>query len=453
MNKFTSFSARANLMVVGIRMRAMGIWATIEQAVQIKQKKVKYRPIDKILDAFMMILAGGRGLVEVNTRVRPDQLLQMAFGREGCAEQSTVSQTLNVCTGENVAQLRQAQQTIYQEYSRAYAHDYEAGWQVLDVDMTGLPAGRLGEGVSKGYFADGKARRGRQLGRVVASLYDEIVVERLYKGAKQLHHSLLELVTAAEQVLVLQRPQRPRTLIRVDGGGGEDAQINGLLKRGYAFLGKAHSWRRAQKLAKQVTDWVTDPRDPERQTAWVPRPHTYAKPTRQVVVRVRGQAGRWRYGLLVTNAPHTVLAQLGHVPFRCTPRSIDPLLAIVYAYDCRGGAAETQFKADKQGLLLSKRNKHSFAAQEMLVLLAQLAHNLLIWTRQAFPDSLPAVRGWGILRLVRDVLAIPGKIELDAQGYLVQITLNQAHPLAAVFVQAFAPLLADSKVLLTWGRI
>jgi hypothetical protein len=89
----------------------------------------------------------------------------------------------------------------------------------------------------------------------------------------------------------------------------------------------------------------------------------------------------------------------------------------------------------------------------MLVLLAQLAHNLLLWTRQAFPESQPVLRRWGILRLVRDLLAIPGQILLDAQGRLIQITLNQAHPWAAPFVEAFAPLLTDSKVLLIWGKI
>jgi hypothetical protein len=41
------------------------------------------------------------------------------------------------------------------------------------------------------------------------------------------------------------------------------------------------------------------------------------------------------------------------------------------------------------------------------------------------------------LRLVRDVMAIPGKIELDAQGQLLAITLNQRCPYAALLVQAF----------------
>ncbi len=453
MRKFTRFSARASLMVVGLRMRAMGIWKAVEQRVQIKQKVIRHRPIDKLLDGFIMILAGGRGITEVNTRVRPDDMLQAAFGRDGCADQSTVSETLNTCDGQNVSQLREAVQTIFREHSRACDHDYVENWQVLDIDMTGLPAVVHGEGVTKGYFAGQQKRRGRQLGRVIATGYDEIVTERLYAGNRQLHASLQELVQSSEQVLNLQRPERQRTLLRIDGGGGETAQIDWELKRGYLILVKAQGWQRIQKMAGQVTNWTPDPGDLDRQMAWAPCPYPYHKPTRQLLVRTRKRNRTWSYSLLVSNAPDMLLAVLGHVPIRRTARDIDRMLAMLYAYDRRGGAAETQFKGDKQGLFLAKRNKRSFAAQEMLVLLAQLAHNLLIWTRNALPNTPPSAQHLGILRLVRDVLTIPGKIELDAQGYLLTITLNQYCPFAAALVQAFAAALAADGLLLNLGEI
>ncbi len=453
MSKCTRFSARASLMVVGLRMRAMGIWRVVEEKVHIHQKSIRYHPLDKLLDGFIMMLAGGRGITEINTRVRPDEVLQAAFGREGCADQSTVSATFNACDAENVQQLRQAVETIYQKHSRACDHDYVENWQVLDIDMTGLPAGIQGEGVTKGYFSGGKKRRGRQLGRVLATWYDEIVTERLYAGNKQLHASLHELVTSSEQVLTLHRPERQRSLLRIDGGGGETEQVNWELKRGYLILVKAQGWKRIQKMAQPVTSWTPDPRDPDRQMAWAPEPFPYHKPTRQLLVRTRKQNGKWSYSLLVSNAPDTLLAILGHVPIRQAFRDIDRMLAMLYAYDRRGGAAETQFKGDKQGLFLAKRNKRSFAAQEMLVLLAQLAHNLLIWTREALLHTQPALRRWGILRLVRDLLAIPGTAVLDAQGYLIQIALNQAHPWAAAFVSAFAPLLVDDHIALKLGTL
>ncbi len=85
MSKCTRFSARASLMVVGLRMRAMGIWKVVEEKVHIHQKSIRYRPLDKLLDGFIMMLAGGRGITGINTRVRPDAALQAAFGRNGCA--------------------------------------------------------------------------------------------------------------------------------------------------------------------------------------------------------------------------------------------------------------------------------------------------------------------------------------------------------------------------------
>jgi hypothetical protein len=48
--------------------------------------------------------------------------------------------------------------------------------QVLDADITGMPAGRPGEGVTKGYFPKQCNRRGRQLGRVLATRYEEIII-------------------------------------------------------------------------------------------------------------------------------------------------------------------------------------------------------------------------------------------------------------------------------------
>jgi hypothetical protein len=207
-----AYSSRASLVALGLKFQHWQLWSPVRQHVKIKQKVLKHTPLDKLLDCFINILAGGTGVVEVNTRVRPDQPVQRAFGRPTCAEQSTISDTLNACTSENTQQLRQAIQIILREHGQSYRHDYETQWQLLDVDVTGMPAGRLGEGVTKGYFAQQKNRRGRQLGRVLATWYDEIVVDQLYDGKRQLDYSLTELVTLAENALELTENQRKRTL-------------------------------------------------------------------------------------------------------------------------------------------------------------------------------------------------------------------------------------------------
>lgn len=431
------YSACASLVALGVQFQQLKIWPVVKAHVVIKQKVRQHQPLDKLLDCFINILAGGTGLVEINTRVRPDQALQLAFGRPGCAEQSTVSRTLNACTAENVIQMRTALTTILRLHGQSYRHDYEQRWQVLDVDLTGMPAGRQGEGVTLGYFPKEKNRRGRQLGRVSASLYEELIVDRLYDGKRVLHRSLQELLLMAEEVLELTENKRESTIVRVDAGGGEDADINWMLQHQYQVLAKVKSWRRAQKLAASVTDWHLDPKVPERQVGWVTCPHPYVKVTRQLAVRHRKKNGKWSYHVLVFNLTDAMLYYLADRPMPPMPTAIEVLLTALHAYDRRGGGVETQNKGDKQGLGLSHRNKHAFAAQEMLVLLGQLAHDLVVWTRNELAEVDPRLQKYGIQRTIRDALHIDGCVEIGSDGHVKQVILNGKHPLAITVRDAF----------------
>jgi hypothetical protein len=447
-----AFSPRASLAMTGMCVQQMGIWETIGQHVTIKQKVITHTPLEKLQDAFINIMSGGHGLVEVNHRVRPDAGLSQAFGRSRCAEQSTVSDTLNACDKENVDQMREAMRAIYQRYGQGYAHHYGQGWQLLDIDMSGLPAGRQGEGVEKGYFAKQKNKRGRQLGRVVATSYDEIVVERLYPGKTQLNRSLQPLVIEAEQVLELNPGFRRRTIVRTDAGGGRDEDVNWLLNRHYGLLTKVTNWRRVEKLCQSVTTWQTDPKDPRRQFGWVEQPHPYDQPTRQLAIRCAKKDGTWSSQVLVFNLNDDALLWLAPQPVTTDP-ACQVMLAALYAYDQRGGAAETTIKGSKQGLGLAKRNKKRFQAQEMLLLLAQLAYNLTAWTRNGLAAWRPSWRQFGMLRMVRDAFHVPGMITFDAHGRIVAVTLNQAHALASSFVLAFGSFLARDGTVANLGQI
>lgn len=453
MNDCIRFSPRASLTLLGMRIGQMGVWDVLEKHVHIHQKVVVHTPLDKLKDAFINIVAGGHGLVEVNTRVRPDTALSVAFGRRGCADQSTISETLNRCTEENVDQMRAALGQLYQRYSGGYHHPYGRHWQLLDVDMTGLPAGRQGEGSQKGYFAGQKNRRGRQLGRVVATRYEEIVVDRLYDGKTQLERSLQPLLEEAEAVLALHPERRQRTVVRVDGGGGSDKDINWLLARDYRLLVKVKNWQRAFKLCRSVSSWHRDPKVPEREVGWVQQPHAYERPTRQLAIRVRQKNGRYTYRVLVFNLSDETLFWLTDRPLPPQVSATERLFVALYAYDRRSGAAETVIKGSKQGLGLNKRNKKRFAAQEMLVLLAQLAHNLITWTRNRLATQSHSLACWGMLRMVRDAFHIPGRIHLDRRGRIRRVTLNQAHALSAVFIKSFSSYLARDGTSLILGQI
>src|SRR5438876_2656508 len=295
------FTSCASLAAIGIKLRELRVFQPIEQTVQIAQKTIKDSPTDKLYDALISMLAGAHGLVEINTRLRADVALQRAFGRRRCAEQSVVQDTLNACTTENVEQMEQAMDTIYRQHSQGYQHDYEADYQILDVDMSGLPCGPKAAFATKGYFAKQRNRRGRQLGRVLASRYGEIVVDRLFDGKTQLTRALQPLMQATETTLRLDEDKRKRTIVRVDAGGGSLDDVNWLLLRGYQVHCKDYSGQQAKRLAKSVQDWYVDPHLPARQFGWVTQvADAYVRPVKRIAVRCRKPDGTFAYGVLLS---------------------------------------------------------------------------------------------------------------------------------------------------------
>jgi hypothetical protein len=172
----------------------------------------------------------------------------------------------------------------------------------------------------------------------------------------------------------------------------------------------------------------------------------------RIAVRCRQANGRWGVGVLIsTLAAADALRLTGQPPAQAT----DPvacLLAYVYLYDQRGGGVETTFKEDKQGLGLTRRNKKRFEAQQVVVALGMLAHNVVIWAREWLAVQRPQLRRFGVKRLVRDAFAIGGLITLDQHGHVDGIVLNQADRLAHHLVAALQALLAAEQVAVSLGE-
>ena len=447
------FSSHASLAALGRKVTKLKLFEPVTQRVKIAQKTVKYRPTEKLMDAFITLLAGAQGLVEVNKRLKADPGLQRAFGRTGCAEQSVVQDTLDACTAENVAQMHQAMGTIFRRHSQTYRHDYQLNWQVLDADMTGRPCGKKAKFASKGYFAKQRNRRGRQEGYVIGTWYEEIVVERLFEGKTQLNKALRPLIEAAEGVLELDEPKRQRTILRIDSGGGSVEDINWVLERGYQVHGKDYSGVRAKALAESVSEWITDPYDSSRQMGWVTIPaDPYCRPIRRIAVRCRKKNGQWGYGVILStlSAKDVLLLTGGYEQEADDPQAV--LLAYVNFYDQRGGGVEIEIKEDKQGLATSKRNKRRFEAQQVLIQLEALAHNVLIWARQWLAPCCPKVARLGIKRLVRDAFQMDGFLFFDQTVDLLQVVLNRADPLAKELSTGLASLLAQEHVAVSLGE-
>ena len=107
-----------------------------------------------------------------------------------------------------------------------------------------------------------------------------------------------------------------------------------------------------------------------------------------------------------------------------------------------------------QGFGMAKRQKREAEAQDMLVLLNQLDQTVLMWARHWLTQAAPKLARFGILRLVRDLLSVSGKIEVDQRNSSIKrIVLNRAAPLASGFFNALRALLLPQHVSIILGKI
>jgi hypothetical protein len=89
------------------------------------------------------------------------------------------------------------------------------------------------------------------------------------------------------------------------------------------------------------------------------------------------------------------------------------------------------------------------AAQQVLIHLAERAHNVLIWT--AYHLGAP-LNHYGLLKLVRDVFQVNGYLLITNEQPL-EIGLNCHHPLAYALCDDFNKLFAGCPQMRLWDPV
>lgn len=413
----TSF---ALLGVLGYCLTRTQFLAPLWTELDLPLKTVDHSPQAKLLDLVVSMLAGCRAVQQVNTRLRPDVALAGAWGRKRFADQSTLARTLDVFSSAEVAQLRHGSEALFRRESGVLRHDFVRDWLWLDIDLTPLPISKHAEGSTKGKF-DRKNRYGRQLARVHAPQYHETLFSRIYPGRQESSPAYVPTVEALETFLNLTPEQKQRTILRSDAGFGSDANINHALNAGWQVLTKNKGGRRPQAFARQVADEDWQPVGSER---WVTRavvPPTYACQAECLVLRWLTSNGQVKNAIVVCSITDWAMEE------------------IIAHYDDRG-ACETEIQADKGGLKLERRRKKRLAAQETLVLLTDIAHNLLAWVPHWMSLGEP-LASFGTTRLIEDVFHLPGRLFFQRER-LTEVQLNQLHPYAEAVAAGLEHLLA-----------
>src|SRR2546427_10667139 len=91
---------------------------------------------------------------------------------------------------------------------------------------------------------------------------------------------------------------------------------------------------------------------------------------------------------------------------------------------------EAPFCREKQALGFVPRRQRRWAAQQMVLLLARLAHHLLLWGKRwlsRVPGTRRRLRGYGVVRLLRDVWAGPGVVRWR-RGRGGSVGVSPLHP-------------------------
>jgi Transposase DDE domain group 1 len=418
----TMTTGRASLCALGEYLRRHCFFAPLREQVQVPQKTVRHRPIDKVFDGLLGILCGAKTISQSNGTIRLDPAVQRAFGRTGCAEQSTIARTLQACTAETVAHLERVSWYYLKRYGQTPHHRFAERLLWVDVDVTPLPIGAKAEGSERTWMGRNRSKTGRKVLRWTASDYREILHETLLRGKASAVPAFKTALSELETRLGWTRERRRRIVLRLDGGFGTTEILNWLLSRGYQVVAKISHSGRVRKLRQRLGPWQSTS-SPGREIADVLQPHRFCRTTQQWVIRTPKDKGGYQYAVLVATVP-----------------DLEPT-ALADAYDGRA-MIEATFCQDKQALGLVTRRQRRWEAQQMVLLVARLAHHLLLWGKQwlsRVPTTRWRLRGYGLVRLLRDVWAVPGVIRWR-RGWMVSVRFSPLHPLATPLQESFSVL-------------
>jgi hypothetical protein len=415
-------TGRASLCALGEYLRRHCFFAPLRESVQIRQKTVRSRPIDKLLDVLSGILCGAKTIAQNNMTIRTDRAVPRAFGRSGWAEQSTMARTLRACTAENVVQVHKVSWYALKRYGATPRHRFHDTRLWVDIALTPRPIGAKAEGSERPWMGRNRSKTGRQTLRITASPYRELLHATWLQGKATAVPALNTALLEVETHLGWTRARRAQIVLRLDGGVGTTESLNGLLSRGDQGVAKISNHGRVHKWRQHLGPWPPTS-SPGRAMAAILRPHRFCRATRQWVIRTPQEQGGDHDAVLLTTVP-----------------DLEPT-ALADAYDGRA-LIEATFGQDKQALGIVKRRQHKWEAQHMVLLLARLAPHLRLWSKRwlsRVPTTRWRLEGYGLVRLLQEGTTVPGVIRWRG-GWMVRVRFDPLHPLAAALQQGFAAL-------------
>jgi len=192
------------LLAMGHLAQEMGLPAAFRHFLHLKQKQLRYDPIDKLLTFFVSLVEGCGYTSDINHRLKPYPALARAWGLTEFAGQNAVNGTLHALTWEHVQQIEQVFQQLFAQNSLALRQSL-ADPLVVDIDTKGLavsPRSKRFEWAERGYFPDARNQKGLQFSAAfIGAEFREVLGGHLAPGYAHVTHNLPAILQLVEQRL------------------------------------------------------------------------------------------------------------------------------------------------------------------------------------------------------------------------------------------------------------
>jgi hypothetical protein len=254
-------TAHGLLIAVVEKVKADGVFASLERCVTLKMKKRTYTVANKLATLWASIIVGCSHTVEINTKLGAQERAAAAlFGLERFPDQSGVNDLLRACTQRTVDEVRKIHHWWMAHYTRARSRRF---WHVLsstrrvllaDIDQRALAvSGKAYRLATKGHFGRKRSTRGYQmsvcfLGGEIGEVLDEFFDPGNTAAGARVEDLLETLAWFADRHKIARRD----VVVRGDAQYGTPGVIARVQGYGFSYLFKGRCSRRAQVLSRAI---------------------------------------------------------------------------------------------------------------------------------------------------------------------------------------------------------
>ena len=465
---FEQITHHGLLVPVYYHARHYGVFAALRERVTLKMKTVDYSVVDKLATLWASVLIGCSHTVEINQKLGTQEpAAAEAFGLKRFPDQSQISRLLKACTLQTVEQVRASHHQVMRRHSRA---SWRGLWQrlatgervlMVDVDQRVLVVhGTQFELAKKGFT-------GRKRGRACYSLslgyvggrVREVFDQHLDPGTSPVGARLGQMLDELASFCDAKRIPRAKVIIRGDAQYGTPGIIEQIQARGFGFLLKGLTPKRAQKLvttprpeivfhlAKEpeggARHWMADCGACEHEGR--PLDGTRPKVCVRTLAGVRVAWGKPRTGkaragkrqrALEAKTPEALVKELTYeyllTSLSPQQQPVDEALSL---YDDRQ-TIERYFNDESNALGAKSVRSHTMAGEAVFEWIVAMVANQLRWYQQTHLRATPMME-FGLTRLIHQLLQIPAILVRQAGQWIVRFPAS--FPLVSHLMRKLAP--------------